>query len=64
MLGTPGTPVRTTRRNSTPNNLSRPKFRNKIIDEYDNSESQQTRIGKNRSSTTTRPNYKWVSLTE
>ncbi|XP_077270441.1 uncharacterized protein LOC143901774 [Temnothorax americanus] len=51
-----GIPVRTTRR-PTPNNPSRPKFRNKIADEYDNSEPQQTRIGKNRSSTT-RPNYK------
>ncbi|TGZ50813.1 uncharacterized protein [Temnothorax longispinosus] len=51
-----GIPVRTTRR-PTPNNPSRPKFRNKIADEYDNSEPQQSRIGKNRSSTT-RPNYK------
>ncbi|EGI63042.1 PREDICTED: mucin-17 [Acromyrmex echinatior] len=51
------TPVRSTRKPSTPNNLIRPKFRNKIIDEYDNSEPQQTRTGKNRSSTT-RPNYK------
>ncbi|KAL0125121.1 hypothetical protein PUN28_004335 [Cardiocondyla obscurior] len=53
-------PVRTTRRH--PNNPSRPKFRNKIPDEYDNSESQQTRLGKNRSSTT-RPNYKNRPLT-
>ncbi|XP_012535992.1 flocculation protein FLO11 [Monomorium pharaonis] len=52
-----GTPVRTTRRHSIPNNPSRLKFRNKIADEYDNTEPQQTRIGKNRSSTT-RPNYK------
>ncbi|KYN18307.1 hypothetical protein ALC57_09414 [Trachymyrmex cornetzi] len=51
------TPVRSTRKPSTPNNLTRPKFRNKIADEYDNSEPQQTRTGKNRSSTT-RPNYK------
>ncbi|XP_011688617.1 PREDICTED: probable serine/threonine-protein kinase nek3 [Wasmannia auropunctata] len=55
--GPSGTPVRTTRRHSTPN-PSRPKFRNKIADEYDNSEPQQTRTGKNRSGSTTRPNYK------
>ncbi|XP_025995350.2 flocculation protein FLO11 isoform X1 [Solenopsis invicta] len=61
--GPSGTPVRTTRRNSiTPNNPTRPKFRNKIPDEYDNSESQQTRTTKNRPSTT-RPNYKNRPLT-
>ncbi|XP_018358392.1 PREDICTED: uncharacterized protein LOC108758102 [Trachymyrmex cornetzi] len=49
--------VRSTRKLSTSNNLTRSKFRNKIVDEYDNSEPQQTRTGKNRSSTT-RPNYK------
>ncbi|CAL1689403.1 unnamed protein product [Lasius platythorax] len=53
-----GTPVRTTRRHSINNNQPRPKFRNKIADDYENNEpQQQTRIGKNRS-TTTRPNYK------
>lgn len=52
-----GTPVRTTRRHSAPNNQARPKFRNKIADDYDNSEPQQTRTGKNRG-TTARPNYK------
>ncbi|XP_018339710.1 PREDICTED: flocculation protein FLO11 [Trachymyrmex septentrionalis] len=51
------TPIRSTRKPSTPNNLTKPKFRNKIADEYDNNEPQQTRIGKNRSSTS-RPNYK------
>ncbi|XP_018395002.1 PREDICTED: mucin-17 [Cyphomyrmex costatus] len=51
------TSVRSTRKPSISNNSPRPKFRNKIADEYDNSEPQQTRIGKNRSSTT-RPNYK------
>ncbi|XP_012224218.2 proteoglycan 4 [Linepithema humile] len=52
-----GAQVRTTRRHSAPNNPPRPKFRNKIADDYDNSEPQQTRGSKNRS-TTTRPNFK------
>lgn len=57
--GPSGTPVRTTRRHSISNNQPiRPKFRNKIPDDYENNEpQQQTRIGKNRA-TTTRPNYK------
>ncbi|XP_072747385.1 uncharacterized protein [Anoplolepis gracilipes] len=54
-----GSPVRTTRRHSISNNQPRPKFRSKITDDYENNEpQQQTRTGKNRPSTTTRPNYK------
>ncbi|KAH0954723.1 hypothetical protein HN011_007861 [Eciton burchellii] len=52
-----GTPVRTTRRHSASNNQAKPKFRNRIADDYDNNEPQQTRTGKNRA-TTARPNYK------
>ncbi|XP_029155904.1 flocculation protein FLO11 isoform X2 [Nylanderia fulva] len=57
--GPSGTPVRTTRRHSISSNQPvRPKFRNKIPDDYENNEpQQQTRTAKNRA-TTTRPNYK------
>ncbi|XP_020279443.1 mucin-5B [Pseudomyrmex gracilis] len=51
--------VKSTRRHSVPNNQLRPKFRNKIADDYDSNESQQARAGKNRlPGTTARPNYK------
>ncbi|PBC26558.1 hypothetical protein APICC_07081 [Apis cerana cerana] len=53
-----GSTVRSTRKNSTPNS-SRPKFRNKINDDYENSgEVQKSKLSKNRSSTTSRPSYK------
>lgn len=53
-----GSTVRSTRKNSTPNS-SRPKFRNKINDDYENSgEVQKSKPSKNRSNTTSRPGYK------
>ncbi|XP_032680616.1 flocculation protein FLO11 [Odontomachus brunneus] len=52
-----GTPIRTTRRHHSAGSQSRPKFRNKISEDYDNNEPQQTRTGKNRA-TTARPNFK------
>ncbi|XP_076762826.1 uncharacterized protein LOC143430427 [Xylocopa sonorina] len=54
-----GSTVRSTRKNVAPN-LSRPKFRNKINDDYDGSGEvqQQTKPGKNRTPTTARPGYK------
>ncbi|XP_014479867.1 PREDICTED: uncharacterized protein LOC106747099 [Dinoponera quadriceps] len=52
-----GTPIRTTRRHHSAGGQPRLKFRNKISEDYDSNEPQQTRIGKNRA-TTARPNFK------
>lgn len=57
----PGSTVKSTRKNLGPNS-ARPKFRNKINDDYDSSgEVQQAKPLKNRSSTTSRPSYKYAS---
>ncbi|XP_017884119.1 mediator of DNA damage checkpoint protein 1 [Ceratina calcarata] len=57
LFNAPGSTVRSTRKNANPNSL-RPKFRNKINDDYDASGEVQTKPNKNRSSTTPRSGYK------